>query len=87
MLLIGGAITEKYSDEELATLEELKNAGLLESDIQQLIEEYEATYNGEDYDYNLDEDEEDIDEASDRGGPRWKRRRPGAGKRKGQRLK
>ena len=84
-VLISSVITEEYSDEELAALEELKQAGLLDADIDQLIEEYEATYNNEDYDYALDDEFSEVDEASDRGGPRRRRKKPGVGGRRAQR--
>ena len=42
-VLISSVITEEYSDEELAALEELKQAGLLDADIDQLIEAVVAT--------------------------------------------
>lgn len=59
--------TKEYSDQDIAALEELREAGVSEVDINELVEEfdeYEAAY------YN-----EDLDEASERGGPR-RRRKP-----------
>ena len=84
VVLVAGVIAD-YTDEELAALEELKEAGLLDDvAIDQLIEEYEAAYMGEEYDYDLEEDYGILDEASDRGGPR-RRRKPGVGTRRFQR--
>ena len=80
VVLVSGANTEQYSDEELAALEQLKEAGFLESDIESLLEEYEAAYGDEDYEYELDEDYGDLDSASERGGPR-RRKRPVGGRR------
>ena len=81
---VTGAIAVDYTEEELAALEDLREAGLLDVEINQLIEEYEAAYNDEDYDYDLDDDYSDTTGVSERGGPK-RRRRPGAGNRRIQR--
>ena len=74
------ARAEDFTDEETAALEELREAGLLEADIEELLEN---TYEDENYvdkepfdglikyDYDDFIDQDLIpDEASDRGGPR-----------------
>merc|ERR1711953_939688 len=84
MVVLVAGVSAEYTDEEMEALEDLKEAGLLDADIDQLIEEYEAAYMNEEYDYDLDEDYGELDEASERGGPR-RRRKPGVGIRRFQR--
>merc|ERR1712212_1302355 len=67
LVIIVDAVDEEFTEEEIVALEELRAAGLLDANIEELLEE------DSDYDYENYSDE--IDGASERGGPR-RRRRP-----------
>ena len=70
MLAVVGAVAgQTFSAEEEAALEELRQAGLLEADIEELLAAEEEDVIYEYYD-------DGLDEAEERGGPR-RRRRPG----------
>ena len=73
LALVGGCCLaqQTFSEQEQAALDELRQAGLLEADVEAILEAIEE-------DYDLKEQ----DEAEDRGGPR-RRRRPSSSKRKG----
>ena len=75
LVVIVVAKGEDFTDEEIAALEEFREAGLLEADIEMLLENTSADeYYGDDlieYDHDEFKDQGLIpDEASDRGGPR-----------------
>merc|ERR1719483_1814722 len=80
-MLIAAVRTEDFTDKETKALEELRAVGLLDADIAELLEDVYDEYEDE-FEYK----NQDItpDQASDRGGPR-RRRRP-SNKRKQQGL-
>ena len=65
---------QNFSPEEQEALEELRQAGLLEADVEQLLAMEEDISRSDDD--VLDDYYEELDEAEERGGPR-RRRRPG----------
>merc|ERR1712083_320662 len=81
LAFIAVSFADEFTEEEQAALEVLREAGLLDVDVEELLEK---SYDTEYYDYKedttglIDYDTKDLppDNASDRGGPR-RRRRPG----------
>merc|ERR1712050_688623 len=83
MLLCWGASAIDFTEEENEAIAELKKAGLLDVDIERLLDEaYDEYYLDDDYELvDYDIEDEVPDSASERGGPS-RRRRPGHYRRK-----
>ena len=68
--LVTLVIPSEFSDEDVAALDELRKAGMAESDIDQLVEEFDE-YQDSFYD---DDSSLTLDSLSERGGPRRRRK-------------
>ena len=74
--------SKEYTEEELSALNDLKQAGILDSDIEELIDDYESNFEEYEY-YDNEDDDYVVDDVSERGGPR-RRKRPKLSKRRKQ---